>query len=157
MRKTKFERGGVYHLFNRGNHKKKIFFSERDNIHFLSRLYEIADQTHISIYVHCLMPNHYHLTARQLSTVSISILMHRFGISYTMYMNKKYHLVGHLFQGKFQAKRILNVLQLRRLIQYIKQNPVEAGLVKRPEDYRWLYISDSVWNAFKPLPKKKTS
>ena len=25
--------------------------------------------------------------------------------------------------------------------EYIRQNPVEAGLVKRPEDYQWLWIT----------------
>jgi REP element-mobilizing transposase RayT len=30
---------------------------------------------------------------------------------------------------------------LRNKCEYIRQNPVEAGLVRRPEDYGWLWVS----------------
>jgi len=29
---------------------------------------------------------------------------------------------------------------LREKIEYIRQNPVKAGLVRRPDDYRWLWV-----------------
>ncbi len=29
---------------------------------------------------------------------------------------------------------------LKNTCEYIRQNPVEAGLVRRPEDYRWLWV-----------------
>ena len=30
---------------------------------------------------------------------------------------------------------------LKEKIEYIRQNPVRAGLVQKPEDYRWLWVS----------------
>jgi len=33
---------------------------------------------------------------------------------------------------------------LKANCEYIRQNPVEAGLVRRPEDYRWLWIDPEV-------------
>jgi len=29
---------------------------------------------------------------------------------------------------------------LKNKCEYIRENPVEAGLVRRPEDYRWLWV-----------------
>jgi hypothetical protein len=30
---------------------------------------------------------------------------------------------------------------LKEKCEYIRQNPVRRGLVKRPEDYRWLWVN----------------
>lgn len=62
--------------------------------------------------------------------------------SYVMYFNRKYRRVGHLFQGPFQARRIEDARDLHKVIEYIKRNPVEAGLIssKTDQKYRWLFV-----------------
>jgi hypothetical protein len=55
-----------------------------------------------------------------------------------MYFNKKYNLVGSVFQGPFRVKRLDDVQSILRTFEYIDKNPVKAGLVKRSEDYKWL-------------------
>lgn len=32
----------------------------------------------------------------------------------------------------------------RQKLEYIRQNPVRTGLVKRPEDYRWLWVAAGI-------------
>ena len=49
--------------------------------------------------------------------------MRDLGRSYTVYMNKKYGLVGHLFQGPYQKRVVKNYIYYRVLVEYIKQNP----------------------------------
>lgn len=88
------------------------------------------------------MPNHYHLLIKTgIDENSITKYMHRSMTSYSMYFNKKYSLVGRLFQGVFQAKRLDSVPDIIKAVKYLERNPVKAGLVKNASDYKWLTIT----------------
>lgn len=97
----------------------------------------------MKILAYCLMPNHYHILLKQCGNTTVSVYMQRVGLSYTLYMNKKYMMVGHLFQGAFGAKVVLRTRNLKRVVEYIKGNPVKEGLVERDYDYRWLYVASA--------------
>lgn len=92
----------------------------------------------VTLVAYCLMPNHFHLML-QPQDDDLSHHMQLFGISYTKAINKRYDRVGALFQGQFRAKRIDRNEYLLHLSRYIHLNPVQAGLVKRPED--WAFSS----------------
>lgn len=55
-----FEKTGIYHIYNQGNNRQKIFFSRRNYLFFLEKISHnvlpFAD-----ILAWCLMPNHFHL------------------------------------------------------------------------------------------------
>lgn len=83
----------------------------------------------IKIMAVCLMPNHYHLLVEELQEGGISFFMHRLGVGYASFFNKKYSRVGPLFQGRFKAIEIKDNLQLKYVLAYINViNP--AGLIQ---------------------------
>ncbi len=55
-----FTEGNIYHLFNQGNNREKIFFNDENKKYFLNKI-----RKHILPYADilawCLMPNHFHL------------------------------------------------------------------------------------------------
>jgi len=55
-----FEEGFLYHIYNQGNNRQKIFFNKENYLFFLKKI-----KTHITPYADilawCLMPNHFHL------------------------------------------------------------------------------------------------
>ena len=55
-----FSKGELYHIYNRGNNRDKIFYTYRNYLFFLEKI-----NAHISPYADilawCLMPNHFHL------------------------------------------------------------------------------------------------
>ncbi len=55
-----FETGDLYHIYNQGNNKNKVFYSRENYLFFLNKL-----KGHILPYADilawCLMPNHFHL------------------------------------------------------------------------------------------------
>ncbi len=55
-----FEKGHIYHIYNQGNNRQKIFFNRENYLFFLSKI-----KKHIlpyaDIFAWCLMPNHFHL------------------------------------------------------------------------------------------------
>jgi REP element-mobilizing transposase RayT len=141
MRKTKFKKDGVYHIYNRGNRKKNIFLDEEDYETFIRIVEVYCEKFDIQIITYCLMPNHYHLVLKQRGDKSVSVLMHRVGITYTLFFNRKYDQVGHLFQGKFQSRAIEDDNDLKRTLEYVINNPVKDRLVNSWRYYKWSYLT----------------
>ncbi|MDM8520298.1 transposase [Anaerolineales bacterium HSG6] len=119
----------------------KVAGNQSSEVSKTSELSQQVTGTRIIAYV--FMPNHYHLLV-QPQHDSLSHSMQLFGISYTKSINKRHHRVGPLFQGKFQAKHIDTDAYLLHLSRYIHLNPVEAGLVSRPEDWQFSSYRDYI-------------
>ncbi|MGM0610903.1 MAG: transposase [Thermodesulfobacteriota bacterium] len=56
---------------------------------------------------------------------------------FTRYFNKKYNRRGFFWDGRFKSMIVQDGKSLVNLLAYVDLNPVRAGIVKRPEDYRW--------------------
>ena len=54
-----FENGHIYHIYNQGNNRQKIFFN-RENYLFFLRKIRIYILPYADILAWCLMPNHFH-------------------------------------------------------------------------------------------------
>jgi len=85
------------------------------------------------------MSNHVHLLIHEKSE-EINQIMKRIGASYAWWYNRKYDRTGHLFQGRYRSECVEDDEYLLTVIRYIHNNPVKAGIVGRPEDYRWSSI-----------------
>lgn len=145
-----FGAGEYYHIYNRGNEKRKIFLDEEDFNFLLLRLRQGLFPDHeqlgcvsplppkaFSLISYCLMPNHFHFLIRQNTDLPTSKLISKVCTSYAMYFNKKYKRVGHLFQDQFKQVLIDDNSYLTWLSAYIHQNPKVAGLVNDSADYFW--------------------
>jgi putative transposase len=55
-----FEMGNLYHIYNQGNNRQKIFFSRENYLFFLNKIKNHI-LPHADILAWCLMPNHFHL------------------------------------------------------------------------------------------------
>ncbi len=129
------EEGAVYHVISRGILKQNIFRDESDKAYFLRLLREGAERYLIDVFAYCLMDNHYHMSLR-ISKENLSEFMHFLGSSYANYLVRN-GWVGHVFAGRFKSIRIAEEEYLVIANRYIHLNPVEAGIVDRPEKYVW--------------------
>jgi REP element-mobilizing transposase RayT len=137
MRKLKFQADHYYHLYNRGVNRRPIFFNAGNWHFFMKRLRHYCRAEWVDVLAYCLMPNHFHLLV-YLKVDDLGMrIMHPFTISYTKAVNKQQDRVGHLFQGTFQAQHVDRLSYLVHLSRYIHRNPVDAALVRRPEDWRF--------------------
>lgn len=91
----------------------------------------------------CLMPNHYHLTLKQLVENGVSNFMHRIGTAYTNYFNIRRDRSGRLFESSFKAVMVESDEQLLHLTRYQHINPRTLGLKTAKEliDYPWSSLS----------------
>ncbi len=56
---------------------------------------------------------------------------------FSRYFNKKYNRRGTLWGERFKSLIVEDGLTLVNLLAYVDLNAVRAGIVKRPEEYRW--------------------
>ena len=126
-----------YHIITRGNQKQLIFRGENDYLKYISIVGRAKKKYGISLYAYCFMPNHIHLLIYSPLSRNISNFMHWVNRGYTAYFNTKYNKVGHLWQGRFVSKPIVNGIYLIYCATYIEANPVRASITKDIADYRW--------------------
>ncbi len=81
--------------------------------------------TIVDIGAYCLMPNHFHILAREKIKNGISIFMGKLSTAYSMYFNKKHERTGKLFEGVFKATHANNDRYLEYLFVYIHLNPIK--------------------------------
>jgi putative transposase len=63
--------------------------------------------------------------------------MQDLGRKYVHYINRTYLRTGTLWEGRYKASLIDSETYLLRCMCYIELNPVRAGMVSHPGDYRW--------------------
>ncbi len=129
--RKKFIAGASYHIFNRGNNRSAIFFSEADFLFFRQAANKalIKVEGEVETQVFALMPNHYHLLVKQKTERAISKFMRSTICAYAKYMNRKYQREGTLFNGIYCAKLLTTAAEITAVRKYILANPAEAGLV----------------------------
>ena len=128
--------GALYHVTSRGNEKRPIFRSDVDRRAFLDFLAQAARRFGWSITAWVLMTNHFHLVI-QTPGPNLSRGMHWLNGTYAARFNKHHRRWGHLFGGRFKAFLIDKETYFMEVLRYTVLNPVRAGMVERPEDYRW--------------------
>ncbi|WP_290794671.1 transposase [Flavihumibacter sp. UBA7668] len=142
----------LYHIYNRGNQKQRLFHSERNYNFFLGKII-LYIQPHCDILSYALMPNHYHLLihanqhsaelidGRILAISNLSEGVRLMQSTYTKAFNSEHGICGNLFQQKAKSKPIeyQSTVQAINTFHYIHKNPVESNLVTYPED--WTFSS----------------
>ena len=150
-----FQPGDIFHVYNRGNNKQLIFFSENNYEFFLKKVQHficpISD-----ILAYCLMPNHFHFLIqanvtsckeKRVGSLTVSELTNGLRLlqsTYASAINKNKGYTGSLFQQKAKFKLLSTSSNqkhdhLHTCLHYIHQNPLKAGLVSKME--WWKYSS----------------
>lgn len=132
---------GFYHVMNRGAARRHIFVDVTLKQLFLNILFETCEKYRFQVICYCIVGNHYHLLVKTLDpnlSEGMRFLNSRFARKFNQLRMKD----GPIFRSRFKSIFISDERYLLNVIRYIHLNPVEAGLVKRPEDYPWSNCRD---------------
>jgi putative transposase len=117
----------------------------------LARLKQVSQSYELEFIAFALMPNHIHLLSHQ-KEANLHDAMRDLFRGYARRHNKKYERKGHLFGGRYRQAVCLDEAYFIAVSLYIHLNPVRAGLVLQPRDYRWsscrLFIDSEVGESF---------
>lgn len=156
--------GQTYCIFNEAVGKDLFFMCEKDCLTFLNRLKKYILPV-CDIFSYCLMQKHFHMVVRIKSADQIeSFLLLKFGEkkftamkkkknfslnhyitrqysnffnSYAKYYNFCYKRMGTLFRRTFGRKNLDTKDSIRKVVCNTHNNPVAAGLVPKPEDWKY--------------------
>jgi putative transposase len=129
--------GLTQHVINRGNNRCDIFRADMDYAFFLAALRDAAARRELEIHSYALMRNHFHLVATPRLATAVSMTMQVLGSRYVGYFNRRYSRTGTLFEGPFKSMFIDSEAYWFTCMRYVELNPVRAGLVSAPGEYRW--------------------
>lgn len=143
-------KGAHYHIMGRGNQKRIIFQDDEDYQTFLRLLKISQRKTGFTLHACCLMTNHFHLEL----TAEIHPIwetMQPVMSHYAQIYNKKYNLVGHLFQSRYTSYLIQDERYFLEVSRYIHLNPVKANIVKDPLVYPYSSYRNYILNEKNPM------
>ncbi len=158
-----FERGYLYHVYNRGNNKERIFYTASNYQFFLEKIdYYIVPFADVLGW--CLMPNHFHLmihvNRESIFSITLNQSIGKMLSSYARAINIQENRTGSLFQQHSKSICLNNHKKIKPswyksfgttriyhkdekmeypflCLSYIHQNPVNAGLVIETANWKW--------------------
>jgi putative transposase len=137
--------GMPYHVVQRGNNREACFI-EPENYQFYLQLWqEIANRYDVRVHAYVLMTNHIHFLATPESESGLSNTLKVVGSRYAQYINKNYRRTGTLWEGRHRSSLVQSEQYLLTCMRYIELNPVRAGMVERPEEYKWSSYGTNAW------------
>jgi putative transposase len=137
--------GLPYHLVQRGNNREACFL-ETETYQFYLELWKEASRRYgVEVHAYCLMTNHIHFLATPGRSSAISDTLKVVGSRYAQYVNRRYRRTGTLWEGRHRSSLIQSERYLLSCYRYIELNPVRAGMVERPEEYRWSSYGVNAW------------
>jgi putative transposase len=125
------------HLIQRGNNRQACFYADEDYLFYMEWLQIYARQAGCVVHAYVLMTNHVHLLLTSSSADGAGALMKGLGQRYVQYVNRAYRRSGTLWEGRFRSCLTQEESYVLGCYRYIELNPVRAGMVEHPGEYRW--------------------
>ena len=85
----------------------------------------------------CVMPNHVHVLIETMPEFPVSEIVHSWKSFTAKECNKLLGRNGQFWMQEYFDRFVRSEKQYRYLVDYIANNPVKAGLVKSPDEWKW--------------------
>ena len=132
--------GQPQHVIQRGNDRVAMFVAPADYERFRAYLQAACLRHGCLVHAYVLMTNHVHLLVTPTAPAAIGRVMQSVGRRYVQPFNRRHDRTGTLWEGRYKAAPIDTEHYLLTCYRYIERNPVRAGMVDCPADYRWSAI-----------------
>ena len=137
--------GLPYHIIQRGNNREACFIEPENYQYYLELWQQLSSRYGVNVHAYCLMTNHIHFLVTPLQDNAISNTMKVVGSRYAQYINRQYKRTGTLWEGRHRGSLIQTEKYFLICSRYIEMNPVRAGMVKQPDEYRWSSYGVNAW------------
>ncbi|MHB8709145.1 MAG: REP-associated tyrosine transposase [Desulfuromonadales bacterium] len=127
-----------HHVIQRGHNRQPVFTDDDDFAYYLDNLRDEKHNLGCRIHAFCLMTNHVHLVIDPgPAPDNLGRLMKRVAARQTRYVNKLERRTGTLWESRFKSSPVQTDSYLLACCRYVEMNPVRAGIVADPANYRW--------------------
>ena len=126
-----------HHVIQRGNDRQAIVRDDADRERLLALWQEHAHTFKVAIHAYVVMDNHFHLLVTPETDEGLPQMMQAVGRAYVRYFNLRHQRTGTLWEGRYRSNLIESERYLLACMAYIDLNPVRAGMVAQPADFKW--------------------
>lgn len=125
------------HVTQRGNNRQACFYADEDYRLYLELLNDACRLHACHLHAYALMTNHVHLLITPSTPDGVSRVMCDLGRDFVRTINRNHQRTGTLWEGRFKSSLVDTNRYCLTCYRYIELNPVRAGMVRHPEEYRW--------------------
>ena len=137
-RRPRLELPGVpLHVTHRGVNRAATFLDDEDFAHYRRHLGDALAARGFALHAYVLMTNHVHLLLTPPAPGLLSAAMRQLDQHYVPVFNRRHRRTGTLWEGRFKSCLVDSERYLFAVHRYIELNPVRAGMVTDPGQYRW--------------------
>jgi len=129
--------GHPVHLIQRAVGSAACFLREGDRLAYLCGLARYAEEVGCAVHAYVLMRSHLHLLLTPSRIDGAFLLMRAANDCYTRYMRDSHGISSSPWERGLEVSPVYVRRYVLGCMRYIELNPVRAGVVHRPGDYRW--------------------
>ena len=135
-KKREFIQGMFYHVTSRTNDKIRVFENRLGRKIMLMVLQDAKNKFRFNLTNFCIMPTHIHLLIKPDEGTSLKIIMQWIKTRSAIRWNRIHGSTDHLWGERYFARLVKDQKEYEFIMDYIDQNPVKAGLVPNPADWK---------------------
>ena len=129
--------GAAYHVIARANRHEFILEDEQAKTLLLKTIAQARKKHQFTVTNICIMNNHVHMMITPGRKDSLSRIMQWILSVFAQRFNRLHTLRGHVWYDRFKSKVLLSIRHYVNAFCYIAKNPVRAGIVATPWEYRF--------------------
>jgi REP element-mobilizing transposase RayT len=129
--------GATYHVWSKIDHNENRLRSTAMKELFLEYVGRAKEKYDFSLFNFSVLDNTIHLIIKPGDGVSLSRIMQWVKCNFAKAWNKRHGTSGHLWGERFQSVIIADGEEFDRVSAMIDEKPVEEGLVKKAEAWKW--------------------
>jgi len=133
--------------------RRDLFQVEKIARLFIEVMLDYRQQKKYLLHEFVVMPDHFHLILTPIGiTLERSMQFVKGGFSFQL--NKNLKVKRDIWQPSFADRRVRDSLEYAKFKDYISQNPVKRGLVRRAEEYPYSSAHPSFGDSMDPVPQR---
>jgi putative transposase len=133
-----------FHVVNRSVRRAPILVRRSDYRAFRQVLREGLERHPVRLIAYCLLSNHWHLIVEPEGTPVLMRFMQWVTATHAIRWHRHHRTVGQgpVYQGRYHSTALRELGELVRACRYVERNALQAGLVRRAEDWPWCSLFD---------------
>lgn len=149
-RKPRDLAAGLFHVTCHSVWTSLLFRDDLDRFALLREIAAAVVDFGWKCLAYCVMTNHLHLIL-EVTEGTLAAGMKQINVRHACRFNARHRLRGHVYGGRYDARRLDTDAYLLAAFAYVANNPVEAGLCRSPVEWPWSSYAATV-GLTEPMP-----
>lgn len=125
-----------YHVILRCNNHERLLH-DGEFPYFLQLLLRYQKKFSLKVYDYVLMHSHVHMLLSTHKGHFLDVAMGEFCLAFSKQYNDRNGRAGHFWRDRYWCRVVSDDRYALACMRYFARNPVQAGLVVRPEQWMW--------------------